>query len=348
MKHNLRKRTSIVLMALLCAILFTGCGEKTIYGEVTGIKTGAQTGVFSFVLTQDGGEPITVVTDENTHIFSWIEDVSESDLRDGTMEGIMVSVTGTTSRSTMNATQVQIDHLLVRDAHTLADGTQIDILTGFSHTFYCLEDGTQLLMVQNPVGPDNVYSGVVEGLDALPQEAQQKIKAYYDAQGILYDVFETLEDAYDSYYILKDDFSAYSLSQNIVPTASSNEIIYFLTVVTSPDNGPHGHTELRLGAAFDKDTGDTIPVLDLFTCEPDDLIPLLATICRIEDAALIAEMEAKFQPEYVIFFPDNLEITFPDGVLTEYGTSYGMGLDYSEEVCALLQSRAIPNGSGQK
>lgn len=140
MKCIFSKRAAIVLVTLLCAILFAGCGEKTISGEVTGVKTDAKTGVFSFVLTQDGGDPITVVTDNNTHIFSWIEGVSESDLREGTMEGIMVSVTGTASRSTLNATQVQIDQLLVRDACTLTDGTRIDFLTGSSYNLYCLED----------------------------------------------------------------------------------------------------------------------------------------------------------------------------------------------------------------
>lgn len=346
MKNNLSKRAAIVLLAFVCAILFAGCGEKTIYGEVAGVKTDAQTGVFSFILTQDGGEPITVVTDENTHIFSWIEGVSESDLRDGAMEGIMVSVTGTTSRSIMNATEVQIDHLLLREAHTLADGTQIDIMMGSSYTFYCLEDGTELLMVRNTIGPDNVHSGTVESLDALPQEAQQKIKAYYDAQGILYDVLATLEDAYDAYCILRDDYSTYVLSQEMVPTASSDEIIYFLTVVTTPDSRTNGHTELRLGAAFDKDTGEVVPASDLFTCEPDELIDRFAEICKVDDEALIAEMKANFKLEYVVLFPDNLEITFPAEALPEYGISHGMGFDYSEEVCALLQPWAIPNGSG--
>jgi hypothetical protein len=48
----------------------------------------------------------------------------------------------------------------------------------------------------------------------------------------------------------------------------------------------------------------------------------------------------------VIFFPDNLEITFPAEALPEYGLSHGMGFEYSVEVCALLHHWAIPNGSG--
>ena len=343
MKRNFR-RIALAVIIMVCTILLSGCGEKTIHGEVTEVNTDVQTGVFSFVLTQDGGEPITVVTDENTHIFSWLDEASEADLRAGTKEGIFVSVTGRTSRSNMNATEVQIEYLRVPGVYTLEDGTQVDRLIGSTYSFYCLADGTELLMVRDTIGPDNVHSGIVESLDELPQEAQQNIKKYFDEQGILYDVFATLENAYDAYCISKDEFSTHMLSQEMVPTASNDEVIYFLTVVTAPDKS-YGHAEQRLGAAFNKATGEVIPVSDLFTCEADELIGRFTKICQLQDEALIAEMIKNFKLEYVVFFPDNLEVTFPVEALPEYGISYGMGFDYSEEVRALLQPWAVPNGS---
>ena len=347
MKLKLRK-IALAVITMVCTILLTGCGEITLYGEVTEVNIDAQTGVFSFQLLQDGGEPITVVTDQNTHIFSWLDEVSESDLRTGAMEGIFVEVTGRSSHSNMNATEVQIDRLRIPAVHTLEDGTQIDRMIGFSDSVYCLEDGTQLLMVRDTIGPDNVHSGTVESLGELPQEAQQNIKMYFAEQGILYDVFATLENAYDAYYILKDKFSAYTLSQEIGPIASSDEVIYYLTIVTTPDLAAHGHAQLRLGVAFDKDTGEVIPTSDLFTCEADELIKQLLEICKVEDEALTAEMIENFKLEYMVFFPDNLKITFPAEALPEYGISHGMGFDYSEEVRALIQPWAVPNGSGQE
>ena len=347
MKLKLRK-IALAVITMVCTILLTGCGEITLYGEVTEVNTDAQTGVFSFQLLQDGGEPITVVTDRETHIFSWLDEVSESDLRTGAMDGIFVQVTGKTSHSNMNAKEVQIDRLRIPAVHTLEDGTQIDRMMGFSNSFYCLEDGTQLLMVSDTIGPDNVHSGTVESLDELPQEAQQNIKMYFDEQGIMYDVFATLENAYDAYYILKDKFSAYTLSQEIGPIASSDEVVYYLTIVTTPDFAAHGHAQLRLGVAFDKDTGEVIPTSDLFTCEANELIRQLLEICKVEDKALTAEMIENFKVEYVTFSPDYLEITFPAEALPEYGISHGMGFDYSEEVRALIQPWAVPNGSGQE
>ena len=343
---NLRK-TALSVIVMVCTILLSGCGEKTIHGEVTEVNMDAQNGVFSFVLTQDGGEPITVATDENSHIFSWIDEVSEADLRAGTKEGIFVSVTGRTSRSNMNATEVQIEYLRVPGVYTLEDGTQVDRLIGSTYSFYCLADGTELLMVRDTIGPDNVHSGTVESLDELPEEAQQNIKMYFDEQGILYDVFTTLENAYDAYYILKDEFTTFMLSQEMFPTASNDEVIYFLTVVTMPYRGTNSHTELRIGAAFDKDTGEEIPLADLFMRESDELIERFIEICMVDDEALTAEMKSNFKLEYIVFFPDNLELTFPVEALPEYGVSHGMGFDYNEEVRALLQPWAVPKGREQ-
>ena len=343
---NLR-RTALSVIVMVCTILLSGCGVKTIHGEVAKVNMDVQTGVFSFVLTQDGGEQISVVTDENTHIFSWIDEASEFDLRNGSKEGILVSVTGRKSRSSIHATQVEIEHLLTRGGYTLEDGTRIDIKRGIFGTVYCLENGTELLTVRNTVGPDDVVTGGMESLDTLSQEAQKNIKTYYDEQGVLYDVFATLEDAYDAYCISKDEFSTFMLSQEMVPTASNDEVIYFLTVVTMPYRGTNSHTELRIGAAFDKDTGEEIPLADLFMRESDELIERFIEICMVDDDALTAEMKSNFKLEYVVFFPDNLEITFPVEALPEYGVSHGMGFDYNEEVRALLQPWAVPNGREQ-
>ena len=134
----------------------------------------------------------------------------------------------------------------------------------------------------------------------------------------------------------------------MVPTASSDKVIYFLTVVTMPPHGPNSHTELRLGAAFDKATGEVIRASDLFTCEPDEIVDRFIEISMVDDEALTAEMKANFKLEYVIIFPDNLEITFPAGALPKHGISHGMGFDYTEEICALLQPWAVPNGSRQE
>ena len=340
-----RREVWVFVALMLCALLLSGCGKKSIRGEVTEVL--GNTGELRFILTQENGQSITVTTDENTHIFSWIEEASETDLRSGEVEGLFVTVTGRKSRNGLAAEQVMIDQRLMGNYTVLEDGTPVDLLVGLNENSYCLGDGTQLLAVRTLVGPDNVATAGSESLDSLPEEARQNIIAYYEAQGILYDEKAVLEEAYDAYYILKDEFSTYHLSQEIVPTASSGDVIYFLTVATLPDGGPYGSRELRLGAAFDMETGIEIPMTDLFACKPEEIIPKLAEICMVDDPALVEEMKEEFRPEYVAVFPDNVEITFSAGVLTDYGSYFGMGADLrNEAVLELLQPWAVPTGQG--
>ena len=337
-----RRMMKVLVAAVFCAFLFTGCGEKTIRGEVIEVISDGQNGEFSFVIDQDVGGLKTIKTDADTYIFSWIEEATEKDLREGNVDGMMVSVTGKNGSEVFNAEHVMIEQLRIRNYHTLADGTQVDIIIGLNEYTYCLGNITELLRVRNPVGPHNVQVVGVEALNSLNEKAQQNVIAYYDAQGLFYDEFQTLQDAYDA-YCTWDKFYAFYLSQEIIPTASSDDVVYFLTDFMS-DRGYEGTEELRLGAAFDKKTGEVISATELFVCKPEEIIPKLIEICDLDDAELIAEMKQAFRPEYVVFLPDYLEITVPESALPAYGVSSAMAIDLmDEELLKLLQPWAVPN-----
>ena len=176
----------------------------------------------------------------------------------------------------------------------------------------------------------------------LPQEAQQNIMAYYDDQGLFYDEFQTLEDAYDA-FCAWDKFYAFYLSQEILPTASSDDVMYILTDFMS-DRGMEGSNELRLCAVFDKETGENIPIEDIFACEPQEIITKLIEICGPGKDAPMDEMKQAFKPEYVVFYPENVEIIFPEEALPEYGLNFGMGIDFeNEDLLDLIQPWAVPN-----
>lgn len=336
----MKKRSfMMVLTAMICTVLLTACGEKTIRGEVMEVNSDGQ---LQFVLDQEVGGLITIHTNENTHIFSWIGEATESDFRAGDVDGMMVSVTCRKRNGEWMASQVQIERLRIRDYYALDDGSMVDLIIGLYENVYCLGNITELLVVRKPVGPDNVQVVGQESLATLPEEAQQNIMAYYDAQGLLYDEFQTLEDAYDEYY-MSDKFYAYYLSQEIVPAASSDDVIYFLTDFMS-DRGREGTLELRLGAAFDKKTGEEIHITELFTCDSEEILEKLMEITDLKKYAPIEEMKQVFKVEYVVFFPEYLEITFPEDTLPEYGLSYTMSVDFKNEALLdLLQPRAVPN-----
>lgn len=339
-----RKRIRILLVLMICAVLLTGCGEKTLRGEVMEVTSDGQ---LSFVLDQRIGDCVTIKTNEDTHIFSWIDEVTQADFRKGNVEGIIVSVTGRKNSDGWTASQVQIEQLRIRDYYTLDDGTKADLIIGLNENIYCLGDITELLRVRRPVGPDHVQVAGQESLDDLNEEAQQNIIAYYDAQGLFYDELQTLEEAYDEYYY-SDKFYAYYLSQEITPTASSDDVIYFLTYFMS-DKVREGSEELRLGAAFDKKTGEVIPVTDLFACKPEEIITKLIEICDLKDKDPVAEMKEAFKPEYIVFFPECIEIIFPESAMPEYGLDFGMSIDYKNEALQeLLQPWAIPNKEAKR
>ena len=57
--------------------------------------------------------------------------------------------------------------------------------------------------------------------------------------------------------------------------------------------------------------------------------------------ALRDEMKAALRPEYIVLFPQNLEVTFPRGTLLSQEHSYIVSLDY-DELRAVFQTWAIP------
>ncbi len=225
----------------------------------------------------------------------------------------------------------------------LSDGTNVDIIKNSGSTSYLLSDGTELLRVKNPSGPDNVIAGGTDNFNDLSETAQASVLAYYSRQGLLYDVNEVLEQAYADYQHTenKDEFTSYMLSQEISPSASNERILYFITSVYFPIDSQNGQ-EVCLGAAFDRETGNHINNWELFSCSEEEAKQTLLDIAQIQNSPLREEMEAAFSPEYLTFFADNLEISFPAGTLPNQENCYILGLDYDKKLCRILNDWAIP------
>lgn len=211
---------------------------------------------------------------------------------------------------------------------------------------YKLTDGTTLLTVQDSIGPADVYVGGVECFDDLGETAQNAILAYYEEQGLHYNIQVELEKAYAEYLsCLKtgENFNSFFVSQEVSPTASNESIMCFITSVLLPVSGQEAQ-EIRLGAAFNRDTGEKVDTLDLFSLPKNKALKQLVILSQITDADLLVEMEAVMKPQYIIFFPDSLEITFPQGTLSGQEYSFGYGIDY-DDLKDVLHSWAIPYSS---
>lgn len=197
---------------------------------------------------------------------------------------------------------------------------------------YRLPDGQVILQVQEPVGPDNSITAGVESLNDLKEPARQTILDYYEKQGILYNLQAELKKAYEAYGKSKETgekFQAVTLNQTVSPTACGDEFIAFLTSVTVPA-GIQEQEELRLGAVFDRNTGEKLDIWTLFSIPKEEAIENLLDIAGIKEPGLRNEIKAAIKPEYLLFFPENLEICFPKGTLNSQDTAYCLGFSYKE------------------
>ncbi|NLA86707.1 MAG: hypothetical protein GX847_05375 [Clostridiales bacterium] len=230
---------------------------------------------------------------------------------------------------------------------TFSDGESVSMWrTDYSRdNVYKLSDETTLLTIQDTAGPDNTYVVGKESYDDLSETAQKAVSAYYEKQGLLYDIQAELEKAYAEYLACKESGMEYHgrhISQDIVPTASNDKIMCFSTSVLLPLGGQTVQ-EIRLAAVFNRETGEALRIWDLFTLPEAEARQWLLDALDVE-AALRAEMEAALKPEYISLSPENLFVTFPQGSLPSQEYSYGFGLEY-KNLKDVLQPWAIPNKS---
>ena len=350
-------KKQFIILLMLCISLLCACSsEKIITGQVIAVSSETDESTQYVILTKEGKE-IGIKMNAETFVSTWIDEFQVESFKSGKIEDVMITVKCDNSSSSLIpeegkgikayiANDIQITAILTRDVLKLSDGKSVDKWNYFGNTVYQLNNGDELLSVQEPSGPNNVEVMGIEGFDDLGKVAQSNILSYYIERGLLYDVNIELEKAYSDYKNTenKSEFRAYFLSQDIAPASSNEKIIYFLTSVMYPIDKNHGY-EMRYGAAFNKETGEHISNWKLFSCSEEDVKQTILDIAGITDIVLRAEMEASFQPEHIILFTDNLEVSFPAGTLSSHENSYILGLDYDNDLSKILNEWAIPKRS---
>lgn len=323
-------------------------------GEVVEWSTDGDATLSSFVVQTEEGDRFGVLMTGQTVVLP-SDTLSAEDFLRQPPEGVVVSAFSQKGPQTLKAQdgktlvaypvyQVAIVGQAVQNVFTLSDGTEIDLIQYggalFASNIYRLRDGKQLLRELPPSGPENVAVGGVAGFDDLPPAAQEAVSAYYDRRGLLYNVKQQVEAAYQAYRT-DPDSPPFHVEQSISPSAASSGVLYFLTSVTMPGGNGSGK-ELRLGDAFDRETGARLPPLTLFSLPPEQVPEALVSLSKPENDTLHGEMLAAFRPEYLVFFPEHLELNFPRGTLPSQEYDYIAALDYTPQLTALLQSWAIP------
>lgn len=353
----MRKFISVLLAALSICLLLTACGgNDTIYGKVVDIHQSPE--ATALILQTDGDKRIAVFLDDDTYVFGMDEidgEAYKASPHTGVAlyffpEGRKTTLT-TADGETLNAYHadryISIDAYLIQDAVTLSDGTPLDAWkTSMFSTTYQLKDGTELLREDAPSGPENHYVVGLESFDDLSEAAKSAVRQYYENQGALYDLPSELERAWEEYQEDPEGFSTHYVSQDTSPAASSQRLMYFNTNVTLPVSGDICQ-DYSLCAAFDRSTGENIPLADLFTCPESNIAQNLLDLAE-KDGSIPNEPEAKremltdFQMEYLCFWSDYIMLTFPAGTLPSQEYTYLVSVDYDAGLSDILQPWAVP------
>ena len=327
----------ITILALLCALVLTGCGRETsVDGTVTAVDYDDDGVVTALTLCTSDGETEQVALTESTILFSYVEGTDRADIR----PEMTVRVEGERKDGVWQADWVSITGVPEHGAAVLADGTVVDALHRSWETVYQLPDGTQLLRVNDPFWPEDETGRIPE----LSPAVQTAVSAYFHDQGIRYDEQAELERAYEAYCADPEQFSAYLVGQCILLCGASERVIYYETDVTLPVSSGviTGETTVT---AFDRETGAVIPAENLFTCTPEELIAAVLDAAGVTEQPLRREAEAAFRLEYLRLSDTGIDIQYPVGTVPSQEHSWGIFQDYDETILSLIQPWAVPEGN---
>lgn len=230
-----------------------------------------------------------------------------------------------------------------KKAIVFSDGEYADQWQQDSFEFqdvYRLSDGTELLTVINPVGPENSVTAGQDSFADISETAQEAIGAYYKEQGLFYDLTEELERAYEKYQKCRENDTVYKsarIEQTVTPVSANADFMCFLTTVQLPGDGD-AYEEYRSSAVFDRKTGKQMDVWELFDVPKEEAENAL--FAQITGENLKEEMKQALKPEYITFFPDNLEVFFPAGTLKSQTGGYGIGIDY-KKLMGIIKETAV-------
>lgn len=361
------KRWAILVLAALLALSLTACQDhKNMEGIVVEVQTDEAGNLTAFVLESEGNRTGVLIAEKTSF---WPNGISsgtleefraqfQKELRKDTLASVwyyprrdkLETEDGETVRAYWAIT-ADIAGELKREALTLRDGTPIDLLERdtWADRTYRLADGTELLRVDEPRGPENVYVGGREGFDDLSEAVQEKVRAYYEDRGPLYDEEKVLEQCYAAWKELGDTFQAGHVSQSVSPAASTERVMYFTTELTQPDltrleeYGSQLYSHANFQDAFDRQTGEKMDTRDLFGVPWEEVRRRVPELVDWDvDPAIAAQIQEKLEPEYLIFESDALSVWFPAGALEGEKQTYGFGVSYSNAPEGFFQPWAIP------
>lgn len=328
------KRIRFVFLTLVCVCLLCACDNRR---QVNGRVLSFEDGILA-VQTEKGKTYDMLVDPQRTVIFGLVSGETEDQLD----SDCMVQVNWARKQGQRVAEHIWIYSRLHRNVMQLSDGTPIDVWDRNGWREYCLEDGTPLLVEDNPGSLENnsnwrelLYS------EEFPEAAQQGILRYYSELGNRYDIPTLLEDAY-LVYTFSEEFNNHYVSQYTGIEAWNDHIICCQQNLTIPQERTNGYADYFCeGAVFDRQTGKHISNFDLFTVSPEELEDYLLDQLD-QDGTLDREsIQLNLKPEQILLCRDgDIEFYLVDRVEKGVRGMLQMNLP-SEQAKEILQPWAL-------
>ena len=122
--------------------------------------------------------------------------------------------------------------------------------------------------------------------------------------------------------------------------------MYFLTNLTLPQEyGGRTAYERQLGAAFNRETGEKLSNWDLFAVPEAEVRRRLPELCGwVDNQDRREAMSGALDPEWLVFFPDSLCISFPLGTLPGEENGCIISVYYKDAPEGFFRPWAIPYG----
>ncbi|MBE6895415.1 MAG: hypothetical protein E7483_07475 [Ruminococcaceae bacterium] len=362
----MKKLISLMVFMLSITVIFTACSSGRSYpnlvGVVQAVEFAEQYKNPVYTITTDSNCTVKVVMKDGAVAFSWVDKWDDAALVTGGLSEFdkVKIITDYDARKVKKSSDeiivvdaMWINEVFYADAKILADGTAVGMWDDGFNVIYQLGDGTELIRINGSSGPDNVYVGNRLSFDSFNEEAKPVVLQYYNDRGLLYDADALLEQAYQWYKKDKENFGTKYVDQSVSPSASNENIMCFLTTVTLPHTNGNMGQEIRLGEIFDIKTGNHINGFDIFNCTPEKAIDVILdqtfsdvdfNTTNIEDVDKFrAEIKAAFKPEYIVLWNESMEISFPAGSLPTEDHCYIVGIEYTDEIKAIMHPWAIPD-----
>ena len=235
-----------------------------------------------------------------------------------------------------------------QEAYIMYDHTVVSQWTMgmMKQDYYCVEaDGKleEILVVDHPAGPESmVHAGL--SFDDLNETAKEAIGAYYDQQGLLYDVALEVQDAYEAFEQLGDNFKWHYISQTVWPTGATEKVIAFCTELIQY-RGEEEVYQTWDTAIFDRETGERISLESIFVVSEEEAKELILDCLMPEELGrdekdLRVQMEEAFRFGYIKLMNDGIEVMFPANTLECKEKGFG-GFIPAEDLAGIMQPWAM-------